>query len=149
MRGNRQLSVDDRLALRREHAETWAEEIHREGVALSRVTLPKSALGQAMAYTLNMWAKLRRCFDYAAVELSNNLAENSMRPVALGRKNWLHVGSAQSGPKVAAIVSVVESCRRLGVPAKEYLMDILPGMSRRRRSEVARLTPARWLAARS
>ena len=75
------LSVEDRLALRREHAETWAEEIHREGVALSRVTLPKSALGQAIAYTLNQWAKLRRCFDYAAVELSNNLAENSMRPL--------------------------------------------------------------------
>jgi hypothetical protein len=41
-----------------------------------------------------MWPKLRRCFDYAEVELSNNLAENSMRPVALGRKNWLHVGRA-------------------------------------------------------
>ena len=46
-----------------------------------------------MTYTLNMWAKLRRCFDHAEVELSNNVAENSMRPVALGRKNWLHVGS--------------------------------------------------------
>ena len=51
-----------------------------------------------------MWPKLRRCFDHAEVELSNNLAENSMRPVALGRKNWLHVGSAQAGPKVAAIL---------------------------------------------
>jgi hypothetical protein len=61
-----------------------------------------------------MWAKLQRCFDYAEVELSNNLAENSMRPVALGRKNWLHVGGAQAGPKVAAILSLVESCRRLG-----------------------------------
>jgi hypothetical protein len=44
-----------------------------------------------------MWAKLQRCFDYAEVELSNNLAENSMRPVALGIKNWLHVGSVLSG----------------------------------------------------
>ena len=63
-------------------------------LGLSREALPKSALGQAAAYTLNMWAKLRRCFDYAEVELSNNLAENSMRPVALGRKNWLHPNSA-------------------------------------------------------
>ena len=54
-------------------------------MTLSRTSLPKSAVGQAAAYTLNMWAKLRRCFDYAEVELSNNLAENSMRPVALGR----------------------------------------------------------------
>jgi transposase len=89
--------------------------------------------------------KLRRCFDYAEVELSNNLAENSMRPVALGRKNWLHVGSAQAGPKVAAILSLVESCRRLNVPVKDYFLDVLPGMHRRKLSELAQLTPSRWL----
>src|SRR3954464_4662143 len=101
--------------------------------------LPKSTLGQAVAYTLNLWPKLRRCFDYAEVELSNNLAENSMRPVTLGRKNWVHVGSAHAGPKVAAIFSVIESCRRLGVPTKDYLLDVLPGMSRRTRSEYTQL----------
>jgi len=143
-----QLGVEERLALRREHAESWAAEIHGECVKLRAAVLPKSTLGQAVSYTLNMWPKLRRCFDYADVELSNNLAENSMRPVALGRKNWLHVGSAQSGPKVAAILSVVESCRRLGVPVKQYLLAVLPGMARRKLSEVAPLTPARWAAAR-
>lgn len=143
-----QLGVEERLALRREHAESWAEEIRQECVALSNAALPKSALGQAAAYTLNMWAKLRRCFDYPDVELSNNLAENSMRPIALGRKNWLHVGSAQAGSKVAAIISLVESCRRLGVPAKDYLMAVLPGMNRRKLAEVAQLTPARWSASR-
>ena len=142
------LSAEARLALRREHAESWAEEIRKECVALSKTALPKSALGQAVAYTLNQWTKLRRCFEHADVELSNNLAENSMRPVALGRKNWLHVGSAHAGPKVAAIVSVVESCRRLGVPVKQYLADVLPGLNRRKLSEVAQLTPARWAAAR-
>ena len=88
-----------------------AEEIRQECAKLSPTALPKSALGKAVHYTLNMWPKLRRCFEYAEVELSNNLAENSMRPVALGRKNWLHVGSAKAGPKVAAILSIVESCR--------------------------------------
>src|SRR6202162_4122707 len=144
-----QLSTQQRLALRREHAESWAEEIRQECVALSKVALPKSALGQAAAYTLNMWTKLRRCFDYAEVELSNNLAENSMRPVALGRKNWLHVGSAQSGPKVAAILSVIESCRRLGAPVKDYLGTVLPGLNRRKLTEVSLLTPARWSGSRS
>ena len=67
-----------------------------------------------------------------------------MRPIALGRKNWLHVGSAQAGPKVAAILSAVESCRTLRVPVKDYLMAILPGMQQRKLSEVANLTPARW-----
>jgi hypothetical protein len=95
-----------------------------------------------------MWPKLRRCFDYAEVELSNNLAENSMRPVALGRKNWLHVGSPNAGPKVAAILSVVESCRRLKTPLKEYLLAVLPGLDQRKVAEVAQLTPGRWAAAR-
>jgi hypothetical protein len=141
-----QLNVEERSALRREHAHPWVDEIHSECGKLRAQLLPKSALGEAVNYTLNMWAKLRRCFDHAGVELSNNLAENSMRPVALGRKNWLHVGSAQAGPKVAAILSIVESCRRLGIPVKDYLLAVLPGMSQRRHSEVARLTPARWMA---
>jgi transposase len=144
-----QLSIEDRLALRREHADSWATEIYDQCVSLRKTALPKSALGQAVTYTMNMWPKLRRCFDFAEVELSNNLAENSMRSVALGRKNWLHVGSAQAGPKVAAILSVIESCRRLGVPAKHYLLAVLPGMARRRLSQLAPLTPARWAASRN
>lgn len=71
-----------------------------------------------------------------------------MRPVALGRKTWLHAGSVHAGPKVAAILSVVESCRRLGVPGKAYLAAVLPGMNRRTLPEVANLTPARWAASR-
>ncbi len=58
------------------------------------------------------------------------------------------MGSAQSGPKVAAILSVVESCRRLRVPLKQYLSDVLPGMSRRKLADVAYLTPAKWAASR-
>ena len=143
------LSAAERHEFRQQHAMEWVEEIHRECRALSKAVLPKSAVGQAVAYTLNMWPKLKRCFDYGHVELSNNLAENSMRAVAVGRKNWLHVGSAKAGPKVAAILSVVESCKRLGIPVKEYLLRVLPGMASRTTSEAMRLTPARWLAARA
>jgi transposase len=141
-----ELSAEERAALRREHAQAWVEEIHVECKKLRVHLLPKSTLGEAVNYTLNMWPKLKRCFDHAQVELSNNIAENSMRPVALGRKNWLHVGSTQAGPKVAAILSVVESCRRLDMPVKEYLAAVLPGLNRRTLSEVANLTPARWSA---
>jgi transposase len=144
----RAMSVEERLASRREHAQVWAEEIREQCAKLAPTVLPKSGLGKAVGYTLHMWPKLRRCFDYAEVELSNNLAENSMRPVALGRKNWLHVGSPKAGPKVAAILSVVESCRRLGVPLKDYLLDVLPGLDHRKLSEVALFTPRRWSAAR-
>ena len=137
-----------RLAERRQHAASWVEEIRETCLELAPKTLPKSALGQAVTYTLNQWPKLRRSFDRGEVELSNNLAENSMRPVAVGRKNWLHVGSVKAGPKVAAILSIVESCRRLGVPPVDYLTDVLPGLDRRSRSAIAHLTPVRWFARR-
>jgi transposase len=145
----RGLSAEERMESRREHASSWVEEIHEACREALREVLPKSTLAQAAQYTLNEWAKLKRCLDYAEVELSNNLAENSMRPVALGRKNWLHVGSEKAGPKVAAILSVVESCRRLGLPAKQYLGDVLPGMDRRKMREVSLITPGRWAKTRA
>ena len=110
--------------------------------------MPKSKLGEALHYLLKQWDRLERCFHDPEVELSNNLAENSMRPWALGRKNWLQVGSVSAGPKVAAIASVVESCRRLKIPVREYLLAVLPGLDRRTRSQVVDLTPSRWAAAR-
>ena len=51
----------------------------------------------AANYTLSQWRKLTRFLEHAELELSNNLAENSMRPVAVGRKNWIHIGSQQDG----------------------------------------------------
>lgn len=144
----RRLAGAGRLASRREHARPWMDEIRQECLAISRQALPQSALGKAAAYTLNLWKKLERCLEYEEVELSNNLAENSMRPVALGRKNWLHVGSVNAGPKVAAILSAVESCRRLGAPVKEYFAAVLPGLNGRTLSQAASLTPARWHARR-
>ena len=92
------------------------------------------------------WPKLTRFLDYPELELSNNLAENSMRPVALGRKNWIHVGSPQAGPKVAAILSIVETCRRMKIPARDYMAAVLPGLAGIRIQRLAELTPAAWAA---
>lgn len=72
-----------------------------------------SALAKACQYTLMLWPKLIRFLEYPELELSNNLAENSMRPAAVGLRNWIHIGSAEAGPKIAAILSVVKSCRRM------------------------------------
>ena len=108
--------------------------------------LPKSAAGEACTYTIKLWKKLTCFLEYPELELSNNLAENSMRGVALGRKNWIHIGSQQAGPRVAAILSVVESCRRLRIPVREYLNEILPGLANRSIQQVADITPAKWAA---
>lgn len=80
------------------------------------------------------------------MELSTNLAENSMRPVALGRKNWLYIGSPQAEPKVAAILSVVESCRRLQISVRDYFSAILPGLADLPIRCLPELTPAAWVA---
>jgi hypothetical protein len=67
-----------------------------------------------------------------------------MRPVALGRKNWIHIGSQQAGPKVAAILSVVETCRRIDIPVRDYLAAVLPGLADTPMHRLAQLTPAAW-----
>jgi transposase len=108
--------------------------------------LPASKLGKAIAYALGLWPRLKIFLEYPEVELSNNLAENSMRGVAIGRKNWIHVGSPLAGPRVAAILSVTESCRRLGIPIREYLTAVLPGLADIRIQQLATLTPAAWAA---
>ena len=62
------------------------------------------------------------------------------------RKNWIHVGSPQAGPKVAAIVSVVETCRRLKIAVRDYLGAVLPGLADTSIRRIAELTPAAWAA---
>ena len=67
-----------------------------------------------------------------------------MRGWAVGRKNWIHIGSPQAGPKIAAIVSVTESCRRLKLPVRDYLADVLPGLADVSIQRLPQLTPYAW-----
>jgi len=114
--------------------------------AAQSAALTSSALSKACQYALALWKKLTRFLEYAELELSTNLAENSMRPVALGRENWLLIGSPQAGPEDAAILSVVESCRRLKGPARDYFCAILPGLADFPIRCLPNLTPAVWVA---
>jgi hypothetical protein len=98
------------------------------------------------SYTLKRWVELTRFLDHPFIELSTNWAENSMRTIAIERKNWLHLGSKEAGPKVAAIFSIVESCRKRGVSIRHYLADVLPGLADRSIKELAALTPTAYAA---
>lgn len=144
----RTLDVAARRALRTERAPAVLEIIQRRVEAARAQALPASKLAKAANYTLTLWPKLTRFLEYPELELSNNLAENSMRGVALGRKNWIHLGSREAGPKVAAILSVVETCRRMGIAAREYLGTVLPGLGGVSIQRIADLTPAAWAASR-
>ena len=140
------LDLAARHALRLERAKPLLDLLKPQIEAAGAHALPSSSLGKAVTYTLGLWPKLTRFLEHAEVELSNNLAENSMRPIALGRKNWIHLGSPQAGPKVAAILSIVESCRRLKIPVRDYLAAVLPGMAGTSVQRLAELTPAAWAA---
>jgi transposase len=140
------LSQIDRHVLRLEKAKPLLEQIKAAIQAARAGALPKSALAKACDYTLTLWSRLRRFLEYPELELSNNLAENAMRPVALGRKNWIHLGSEEAGPRVAAIISIVETCRRLSLPIRDYLASVLPGLADFPFNRVAELTPNAWAA---
>jgi hypothetical protein len=135
-----------RHLLRQEKAPPVLDQIRNHILAMSKTVLPGSKAGQACNYTLALWKKLMRFIEHPQLELSNNLAENSMRPIALGRSNWIHIGSPQAGPRVACILSVIESCRRLRIPVREYLAATLPGLADTHLQCVAALTPAAWAA---
>jgi hypothetical protein len=143
-----QLSLDDRHALRQERAPAILAELQALlfEMKASGSILPKSIAGKAISYTLTRWEKLTRFMEHPVIELSTNWAENSMRPIAIGRKNWLHLGSKEAGPKIAAIFSIVESCRKLNIPIRQYLLDVLPGLADRSIQSLAELTPAAYAA---
>ena len=143
------LTPGSRLELRQEKSAAIVEEIHQKLLAVKGTVLPKSKLGEAVDYGLGQWPGMNVFLRHGEMELSNNLAENSMRPIALGRRNWIHIGSVEAGPRVAAILSVVETCKRLGIPVRQYLADVLPGLADRKVSAVAGLTPMAWKLRRS
>jgi len=135
------LSLEARHALRQQQSRPLLGVIHQQIEVARSTALPGGALAKACNYTLTLWEKLTRFLEYPELELSNNLAENSMRPVALGRKNWIHIGSSQAGPKIAAILSIVESCRRLKFPVRDYLAAVLPGLASVPIRRLPELTP--------
>jgi len=138
------LSQHERQVLRLQKARPLLEQIKRAIEAVRIDALPKSPLAKACNYTLTLWSRLTRFLEYPVLELSNNLAENAIRPVALGRRNWIHVGSKEAGPRVAAIISVVATCRRLKIPVRDYLGSILPGLADFPINRIAELTPSAW-----
>jgi transposase len=142
------LSVEGRHRLRQQKAPELLEKIKAAIEAARPGALPGGALENACQYALGLWPRLTRFLEYPELELTNNLIENSMRPIALGRKNWIHIGSQEAGPKVAAILSVIETCRRLKISVRDYLSAVLPGLANLRVQRLPALTPTAWAAQR-
>lgn len=110
---------------------------------------PQSLMGKALAYGLGHWDALVKYLGDGRFEIDNNLVENAVRPVKLGAKNWLFFGSQNAGHNAATIYTLVENCRRHGVPVEAYLRELLTRLPGQTDPEtIASLTPARIAALR-
>jgi transposase len=111
--------------------------------------LPKSPLGSAIGYAANNWAALGRYRDAGYLAIDNNLAERTLRAVAVGRNNWGVVGSAVGGRTAATLYSVVGTCKHLGIDPWAYLREALPGLfalgERPTAEQLRDWLPDRWL----
>jgi len=111
--------------------------------------LPKSPLGEAIGYALNHWNALIRPLEAGFLEIDNGASERAMKPVALGRKNWLFVGSDEGGRTAAVLMSLCTTCKDLGVEPFAYLRDVLDRVSTHPQSRIEELLPDRWKPAES
>jgi transposase len=112
-------------------------------------TLPQSGFGKAMRYGVEQWPSMRNYTLIAEAELDNNGVESAIRPIALGRKNWLFAGSEDGGRRAAILFSLVTSAKRLGIDPFEYLSDVIARVGEHKNSRIEELTPRGWKAARS
>ena len=103
-----------------------------------------SATAKAIDYSLNRWTALVRFIDDGELPVDNNWVENQIRPIALGRANWLFAGSLRAGKRAAAVMSLVHSARLNGHDPYAYLKDVLTRLPTQPASRVQELLPHRW-----
>ena len=114
----------------------------------TRRFLPRSSMGEALDYTLAHWQLLEAYLHDGRIDIDNNAVENSIRPTAIGKKNWLFIGAAEAGQRSAILFTIIESCRRRDLNPFDYLRDVLSRLPSMTNWQVKDLTPAAWAAAR-
>jgi transposase len=137
-----------RVQVRKEKAFPILEDLETLFMELKPIALPQSELGKAISYALNQWPSIKRYTDVGEAEIDNNSCENTIRGVAVGRKNWLFCGSESGGNRAAILYSLIESCKRLDVEPFAYLKDVIDRVSTHPMSRINELTPKGWKEAR-
>jgi transposase len=143
-------SEEERLRIREEKEKPIIDELIskiKEKLISGRV-LPKSKLREALGYFCGLIPHLKNYLRYAEARLDNNIAERAIRPLAIGRKNWLFVGSPAGGRAAGTILSLVQTCRALEINPREYLEDVMRRLQGHSAHRLAELLPDRWAAAR-
>lgn len=138
------LASEERLRIRQEKAKPAADALHAWLTAQRQKVPPGSATAKAMDYSLTRWAALTRYLDDGELPADNNWVENQIRPIAIGRNNWLFAGSLRAGKRAAAIMSLVHSARLNGHDPHVYLKDVMERLPTQPAGRIGELLPHRW-----
>lgn len=133
-----------RLALRTEKSVQILASIRERMDAQLASIQPGSALGKALSYTDNNWKRLKAYAEDPRLPIDNNPAEQMIRPIAVGRKNWLFFGSERGGRAAANLMSLVATCKRAGVEPLGYLHDVFRRLPSTLTTKLDDLLPGRW-----
>jgi transposase len=133
-----------RHEIRQQKGRPAADTLHAWLVAQRQRVPDGSATAKAIDYSLGRWRALTRYLDDAAIPIDNNWIENQIRPIAIGRNNWLFAGSLRAGQRAAAVMSLIHSARLNGHDVYAYLKDILERLPAHPATRVAELLPHRW-----
>jgi transposase len=140
----RGLPAQQRLQIRQERSAPLWQQLHL-WLKLERTRVPDgSAIAKAIDYSLNHWVGLGRFLLDGEVPIDNNYVENRMRPWALGRRNWLFIGSQLAGERAAVVMSLLQSARLNGHEPWAYLKDVLTRLPTQLNSRIEELLPHRW-----
>ena len=118
--------------------------IHEYLQQITLTALPKSPLGDAIGYALRQWEALCRYTEDGSLEIDNNGAENALRPLCLGRKNWLFIGSEAAAHRTMVLLTLVQTCKAHQVDPFAYLRDVIERVNTHPRTRIDELTPRRW-----
>jgi len=134
-----------RMAMRQSHSLMVMDRLEKVFNKIQNRYLPQSSMGKAISYALNVWPNMRRYLDFGEVEIDNNLVENTIRPTAIGKKNWLFMGSDQAGSRNAIVYTLIANCKIHGIEPYTYLKDVLDRLPYCSNQDVGELTPQNWL----
>jgi len=144
------LAPDERAALRQERSQPVLDTLKRWLVGVLAKEPPSSELARAAGYVINQWAPLTRFVEDGRLALDNNVCEQQLRDIALGRKNYLFAGSHDAARRSAALYSLMRTCAQHGVPPLPYLTDVLKKLaSGWDNGRLDELLPDRWQASRA
>jgi transposase len=141
------LEDDERRCWRQQHAKPLIEDLHRWLTGLRRQVLGASGTLSAIDYSIKRWPALTRYLDDGRYPIDNNPIENAIRPIALGRKNWLFAGSQTAGVRAAAMMSLLATAKANGHDPHGWLTDVLRRLPTTLDRDIGDLLPHRWIPA--